>query len=38
MLIVGVIPKNNAAVLGFIDGAQAAMDSVRDMKSRSLSR
>jgi hypothetical protein len=36
MLIVGLIPKNNAAVLGFIDGALAAMDSVREMKSRPI--
>ena len=29
MLIVSLIPKNNAAVHGFIDGAHAAMDSVK---------
>src|SRR5271168_4693370 len=34
MLIVSLIPKNNAAVLGFIDGAHAAMDSVKEMKSK----
>ena len=37
MLIVRAIPKNNAAVHGFIDGAHAAMDSVQEMKSRSAS-
>jgi len=34
MLIVSLIPKNNAAVHGFIDGAHAAMDSMNEMKSR----
>ena len=28
------IPKNNAVVHGFIDGAHAAKDSVNDMKSK----
>jgi hypothetical protein len=37
MLIVRAIPKENAAVHGFIDGAHAAMDSVREMQSRSVS-
>jgi hypothetical protein len=35
MLLVRAIPKNNAAVHGFVDGARAAMDSVSEMKSRS---
>jgi hypothetical protein len=35
MLIVRAIPKDNAAVHGFIDGAHAAMDSIQEMKSRS---
>ncbi len=34
MLLVGLIPKNNAAVNGLIDGAHAAMDSLTEMKSR----
>jgi hypothetical protein len=37
MLIVRAIPKNNAAIHGFIDGAHAATDSVRDMQFRSVS-
>ena len=32
MLAVRTIPKNNAAVHGFIDGAQAAIDMVDEMK------
>jgi hypothetical protein len=35
MLIVRLIPKDNAAVHGFIDGAHAAIDSLNEMKSRS---
>ncbi len=35
MLLVHSIPKNNAVVHGFIDGAQAAKDSVQEMKSKS---
>ena len=35
MLIVRAIPKNNAAVHGFIDGAHAAMDSVQESKPQS---
>jgi hypothetical protein len=31
------IPKDNAAVHGFIDGAHAAIDMVGEMKSRSVS-
>jgi hypothetical protein len=37
MLIVRAIPKDNAAVHGFIDGAHAAMDSVRELQPRSAS-
>ncbi|MGP0062206.1 MAG: hypothetical protein ACLQGP_01220 [Isosphaeraceae bacterium] len=35
MLLVHSIPKNNAAVNGLIDGAHAAMDSLREAKSSS---
>jgi hypothetical protein len=31
-MIVRAIPKNNAAVHGLIDGAQAAIDAVRDLR------
>jgi hypothetical protein len=34
MLVVRTIPKDNAAVHGFIDGARAAIDLVEEMKSR----
>ncbi|MGP0062211.1 MAG: hypothetical protein ACLQGP_01245 [Isosphaeraceae bacterium] len=34
ILLVRAIPKNNAVVHGFIDGAHAAKDSVNDMKSK----
>jgi hypothetical protein len=37
VLIARSIPKNNAAVHGLIDGAQAAIDLVHEMKSRSAS-
>jgi hypothetical protein len=35
MLVVRAIPKENAAVHGFVDGARAAMDLVDEMKSDS---
>lgn len=35
LLIARSIPKNNAAVHGFVDGAQAAIDMIHDMKPRS---
>jgi hypothetical protein len=35
VLVARSIPANNAAVHGFIDGAHAAIDMVREMKSRS---
>lgn len=34
MLILRSIPKENAAVHGFIDGARAAMDTAREMKNK----
>lgn len=34
MLAVRAIPKDNAAVHGFVDGAQAALDMVDEMKSK----
>ncbi len=37
MLIVRSIPKNNAIVHGFVDGAHAAIDSVDEMKAKSAS-
>jgi hypothetical protein len=37
VLIARSIPKNNAAILGLIDGAQAAIDRVHEMKSRPAS-
>ena len=37
MLIVRSIPKNNAIVHGFVDGAHAAIDSVNEMKAKSTS-
>jgi hypothetical protein len=36
MLVVHAIPKENAAVHGFIDGARAAMDFADEMRSKSL--
>lgn len=35
VLLARSLPKNNAAMHGFIDGAHAAMDLVSDMKSKS---
>ena len=35
LLIARSIPKNNAAIHGFIDGAHAAIDLVQEMKSKS---
>ena len=35
MLLVRAIPKDNAVVHGFIDGAHAAMDLVNEMKTKS---
>ena len=35
MLVVRAIPKENAAVHGFVDGARAAMDLLDEMKSGS---
>jgi hypothetical protein len=35
MLVVRAIPKENAAVHGFIDGARAALDLVDEMRSKS---
>jgi hypothetical protein len=35
MLLARSIPKNNAAVHGFIDGAHAAIDMVEEMKAKS---
>jgi hypothetical protein len=35
MLLVRAIPKDNAAVHGFIDGTQAALDLLKDMKAKS---
>jgi hypothetical protein len=37
VMIARSIPKNNAAVHGLIDGAQAARDLVHEMKSKSAS-
>ncbi len=37
MLIVRSIPKNNALVHGFVNGAHAAIDSVDEMKAKSTS-
>jgi hypothetical protein len=37
MMIARSIPKNNAAVHGFIDGAQAAKDLIEEMKSKASS-
>jgi hypothetical protein len=37
MLLVRSIPKDNAAVHGLIDGAQAALDLVKEMKAKSAS-
>jgi hypothetical protein len=37
MLIAGLIPRENAAVRGLIDGAHAAIDSAHQMKSGSPS-
>jgi hypothetical protein len=37
MLIARSIPKNNAAVHGLVDGAQAAIDFVNDMKAKPAS-
>jgi hypothetical protein len=37
VLIARSIPKNNAAVHGLIDGAQAALDMVQEMKAKSES-
>ena len=37
MLLVRAIPKDNAAVHGLIDGAQAAIDLVNEMKTKSPS-
>jgi hypothetical protein len=37
VLLARSLPKNNAAVHGFIDGAQAAIDMIHDMKSKSAS-
>jgi hypothetical protein len=36
MLLVRAIPKDNAAVHGLVDGAHAAIDLVKEMKSRSV--
>lgn len=36
MMIVRFIPKDNAAVHGLIDGAHAAIDSVNEMTSKSV--
>lgn len=36
MLVARSIPKNNPVVLGFVDGARAAMDTVDDMKGKSV--
>src|SRR5271157_1744613 len=37
VLVARAIPKENAAVHGFIDGARAAIDMVNEMRARSLS-
>jgi hypothetical protein len=37
VLVARAIPKENAAVHGFIDGARAAIDMVKEMKAKSLS-
>ena len=37
MLLVRAIPKDNAVVHGFIDGAHAAIDLVKEMKTKSVS-
>ena len=35
MLLVRALPKDNAAVHGFIDGSQAALDLLKEMKAKS---
>ncbi len=37
VLVARAIPKENAAVHGFIDGARAAIDMVNDMRAKSVS-
>ena len=37
VLVARAIPKENAAVHGFVDGARAAIDMVKEMQARSLS-
>jgi len=34
MFVVNLVPKENAAVHGFIDGARAAMDLIEEMKAK----